>query len=84
MFGDLIKHALPIRINANGILFNILANNYLMKQESDDIIIYGEVLNHNGFIPKQRFIGSGYTENVRLMGDFGSRVYYIKQESRIV
>ena len=82
MFGDLIKHALPIRINANGLLFNILANNYMMTQENDDILTTGDVLNHHGFIPKQRFIGSGYTDKVRLMGDFGSRIYYIKQEER--
>lgn len=77
-FGYLIKHALPIRINPNGILFHILKNRYLYEVEKEDQTIAGDILVNKGFIPKQNFIGSGINDQVRLMGDFGSRMYHIK------
>ncbi len=75
MFGDLVRHALPIRLNANGVLFHLLKNRYLMPMEKERQTLSGAALLANGFVPKQKFIGSGYNENVRLMGDFGSRLY---------
>jgi alpha-galactosidase len=77
-FGYLIKHALPIKLNPNGILFNILSKHYLYEIEKDKQLISGDKLVNNGFIPKQNFIGSGINDSVRLMGDFGSRLYYFK------
>ncbi|PKK95167.1 MAG: alpha-galactosidase [Tenericutes bacterium HGW-Tenericutes-5] len=79
MFGHLIKHALPIRLNSKGLLFHLLKNRYLFKTEEDTVIVKGDILVNNGFIPKQRFIGTGYNESIRLMGDFGSRLYYIEE-----
>lgn len=80
IFGDLIKHALPIRISSKGTLFNLLANHYMMPAETDNIELSGDILLSNGFIPKQQFIGTGYNSEVRLMGDFGSRIYHIKRK----
>ncbi|XMB72463.1 alpha-galactosidase [Mycoplasmatota bacterium WC30] len=77
-FGYLIKHALPIKLNPNGILFHILKNRYLYEIEKEDTLISGDKLVNNGFIPKQNFIGSGINDQIRLMGDFGSRLYYFK------
>ncbi|MBN2876054.1 MAG: alpha-galactosidase, partial [Bacilli bacterium] len=77
-FGYLIKHALPIHLNHNGILFHLLKNRYLFETESEDQTTSGDILVNKGFVPKQNFIGSGINETVRLMGDFGSRMYYFK------
>lgn len=79
MFGYLIKHALPIKINAKGMLFHLIKNRYLFAAEDDLQIVKGEVLVNKGFIPKQPYLGTGYNENIRLMGDFGSRLYYIRE-----
>ncbi|MFA7076523.1 MAG: alpha-galactosidase [Candidatus Izemoplasmatales bacterium] len=76
-FGYLVKHALPVKLNSKGILFHLLKNRYLFKSEEDEQIINGDVLVNNGFIPKQKYIGTGYSDELRLMGDFGSRLYYI-------
>ena len=81
-FGDLARHALPIRLPAKGVLFHLLANRYLMPAETEDLTVRGDVLNALGFIPKQRFIGSGYNADIRLMGDFGSRIYHVKALER--
>lgn len=80
MFGHLVKHALPIKLNAKGLIFHLLKNRYLFKTESENLLVNGDVLVNNGFIPKQKFMGTGYNEEVRLMGDFGSRIYYIREE----
>ncbi|MGD9909279.1 MAG: alpha-galactosidase [Candidatus Izemoplasmatales bacterium] len=76
-FGHLVHHALPIKINANGLLFHLLKNRYLMPIEKFDKSISGEELLYHGFAPYQPFIGSGYTDKVRLMGDYESRVYIL-------
>lgn len=78
MFGDLVKHALPIKLKAYGLPFAFLQARYKMKAETDDIVIDASTLAENGFIPRMPFTGSGYNERVRLMGDFGSRVYHIE------
>ena len=78
-FGHLVKHALPIKLNAKGILFHLLKNRYLFKSENDMQIVRGDVLVNHGFIPKQKYIGTGYNDSIRLMGDFGSRLYYLKE-----
>jgi len=78
-FGYLIKHALPIKLNSRGWLFHLLKNRYLFKAESDQVIVSGKTLAKYGFIPKQKYIGTGYNDSIRLMGDFGSRLYYISE-----
>lgn len=78
MFGRLVRHALPIRLNANGIWFHWLKNRYLMPIESESQSVSGNQLLATGFCPKQRFIGTGYHDKIRLMGDFGSRIYHFK------
>jgi alpha-galactosidase len=77
-FGYLVKHALPVKLNPNGVLFHILSKYYLYEIEKDEQIISGDKLVNNGFIPKQNFLGSGINDSIRLMGDFGSRLYYFK------
>lgn len=80
-FGHLVHHALPIKINAEGILFHLLKNRYLMKTEEEFMILSGKVIHSHGFSPKQNFIGSGYNPSIRLMGDYGSRVYLLRKET---
>ncbi len=77
-FGYLIKHALPIKLNDDGIAFHLLKNRYLYPVEKEDRLISGDQLVHQGFVPKQNFQGTGVNDQVRLMGDFGSRLYYFE------
>lgn len=82
MFGDLVKHALPIKLKAYGLPFAFLQARYKMKAEEDVMIVHGQTLAAAGFRPKMPFTGSGYNDQVRLMGDFGSRVYYIEPHGK--
>jgi hypothetical protein len=51
-----------------------------MPSENDDIEIQGDILTTFGFVPKQPFIGTGYNAEIRLLGDFGSRLYHIRRK----
>ena len=78
-FGDLVKHALPIPLKAHGTLFNQLANHVLFKTETEDIILSGSQIKHPGIRLKTPFMGSGYHEALRVMPDFASRLYNIRE-----
>jgi alpha-galactosidase len=78
MFGHLIHHALPIKLKPHGHLFLTLSNHYRLQAEKENQIIAGDILYNMGFVPKHNFIGTGYNDSIRLMGDYGSRVYHFK------
>lgn len=37
------------------------------------------MLNEVGFMPKEQFSGFGFNENVRLMGDYSSRLFIVNK-----
>ena len=80
LFGDLIHHALPVKISAKSTLFHWLSNFYLMPTEVESFDIDGDALANNGFIPAQNFMGTGYHPKIRILGDFGSRIYHLKRK----
>ena len=41
---------------------------------------YSDLLENAGVKLKQKFAGVGYSERVRIMGDFSSRLYYVKRK----
>jgi alpha-galactosidase len=51
-----------------------------MPTETDTFTAYGDCLMEAGLRPKQRFVGTGYTSDVRLMPDYAARIYHLKAE----
>ncbi|MFU8786272.1 MAG: alpha-galactosidase [Candidatus Izemoplasmataceae bacterium] len=78
-FGDLIKHAMPIKLDANKSVFNFLANRYLLEVEPFETYESGRNLMHKGLVLPHRLTGTGYHEKARLMLDFSSRLYLIEE-----
>ncbi len=78
-FGDLIKHALPIKMNAHGTWFNALANRYLLQVEPFETIQKGNTLMAHGLTYSYRFTGSGHHESMRILPDFSSRMLVIEE-----
>ncbi len=78
-FGGLVNFLLPFSINPNGLLFRLADRLYAMTdcvesyRASGNTLIQGVHLNN-------QFIGTGYTNQVRMLGDFGSNLYSIQQE----
>jgi len=78
-FGDLVNTLLPIAIKENGIIHNTLADNYLLALENEALTARGDELMHLGFHPRPQFVGTGFGAGVRLVGDFGSRLYVLSK-----
>ena len=81
-FGGLINHILPVRVNAGGHLMHAVADRYMLPCETERSTAYGDLLMYAGVRQKQAFTGTGYNENVRLMPDFSSRMYYLRRADR--
>jgi alpha-galactosidase len=76
--GDLIGQVAPLPITPNGLVHTILSQNYLHSLATESCEARGDELHHAGFRPMPQFSGTGVNNNVRLIGDFGSRVYFLK------
>lgn len=80
-FGDLINHVSPVNLKADGIVHTVVCNNYMFESEIEKTEAYGDELMFAGLRPGHQFMGTGNTEETRLVGDFGSRLYFINEKS---
>ncbi|GKX30086.1 alpha-galactosidase [Vallitalea longa] len=81
-FGELINDYVPFNVKTNGlrgIVHKTISDNYMFKNDVQKIDTFGDSLMYAGFKLLQQFNGAGFNENVRYIGDFGSRIYYIKR-----
>ena len=77
-FGSLLKHVVPVNINPNGALLRIADSHYTLKNAVEDVMVSGAALG-SGMLLKPMFRGTGYDENQRTYGDFGSDLYIIEK-----
>ena len=75
-FGSLLKHVVPVNINPHGALLRIADSHYTLKNAAEDITVSGAAL-MSGIMLKPLFRGTGYDENQRTQGDFGSDIFVI-------
>jgi alpha-galactosidase len=77
-FGGLLKHVSPVELNPDGFLLRQANRHYSLAdcveayQSSATALSFGIPLNN-------QFTGTGYNENIRMLGDFGSNLYIIEQ-----
>ena len=79
-FGNLINHVTPIEIKNEGMIQHFISKVYSYETEKEEFFAYGDMLNEIGFMPKEQFSGCGFNENVRLMGDYSSRLFIIEKK----
>ena len=80
-FGDLLNRVLPVNVNTEGNLVNGISHIYAMKTECEAYDVTGAALNAGAIRLKPQWQGTGWDEqSVRLLGDFGSRVYHFKMK----
>ena len=77
-FGNLLKHVVPVNVNPNGALLRIADSHYTLKNAMEDMTVSGAAL-AAGVMLKPLFRGTGYDENQRTQGDFGSALYIIEE-----
>ncbi|MFA5481167.1 MAG: alpha-galactosidase [Bacilli bacterium] len=77
-FGGLINMVLPVRVNENGLLIDQVAHHKTMAGEAESYAVSGAMINHGAIKLNPEWAGVGYDERVRVLGDFGSRLYYFE------
>lgn len=77
-FGELINEVAPIHVPINGTIHNAICNHMTFEAETEKVEAYGDELMYVGFLPSNQYMGTGYNKDIRIIGDFGSRMYYIK------
>lgn len=80
MFGGLINQILPFKINERGFIVNTVCKYYTMPGEKESYILSGSALMNGALKLNQQWLGTGFNDKVRALGDFGSRLYYIKEK----
>lgn len=73
-FGGLIKHVMPIELNPDGMLIRMANRRYSMKDCVENYKCSSAALK-SGIPLNEQFIGTGYSDKVRMLGDFGSNIY---------
>jgi alpha-galactosidase len=79
-FGSLVNMVSPLHITEDGMMQSLVNKVYMMEGEEEEYTARGDLLMYGGIKLKQRFIGTGYNANTRLMGDFSSRLYVLHKE----
>ena len=73
-FGGLIHHVLPLRLHPEGYLLGLLNRRYALFDGCETYDATGQTL-ASGVLLQNQFLGSGYSKDIRLLGDFGSTLY---------
>lgn len=77
-FGHLIAHALPIKLNPNGVIMHTISKYIQLDNATESYTTSGQVL-MQGIPLKQQFSGTYYNDQTRILGDFGSQLYIIRK-----
>ncbi len=79
-FGGLVKHLLPVELNPEGLLLRTANKFYAMKDCVEQYEGNGAMF-ASGVLLNNQYMGTGYNEHIRLMGDFGSNLYITTQST---
>ncbi|MBP3684134.1 MAG: alpha-galactosidase [Oscillospiraceae bacterium] len=77
-FGSLLKHVAPVNIDPNGLILN-LADRFVTLPDGKEALTASGAALMQGIMLKPLFRGTGYDQNQRNQGDFGSDVYIIQE-----
>jgi len=77
-FGSLIKHISPVQIRSDGALMRFVDRHFSMKDGAESYECSGEALK-SGINLAMQYSGTGYDPRLRMLGDFGSTLYTIKE-----
>ena len=77
-FGGLIKHITPVYLKPDGFILRTADKYFAMKDGKETYTASGAML-EEGINLAMQYEGSGYDQNLRILGDFGSSLYLIKK-----
>ncbi|HNZ50149.1 MAG TPA: alpha-galactosidase, partial [Bacilli bacterium] len=73
-FGGLINIVSPIHIKVNGKIHRLLSKIYRPSAEKERYVVHGKAFFAAGVKLNPQFMGTGFNKEVRVIGDFGSRL----------
>ena len=76
-FGSLINAVSPVQVKADSQLKRVIDENIMLTSETEHHVVSGDVLAYSGIRLNPQFSGTGFSREVRVLGDFGSRIYHI-------
>ena len=76
-FGSLINMVSPVMLKADSHLKKVIDDNVMLSSSDEHCIVSGDVLAYSGIRLNPQFSGTGFAQDVRVLGDFGSRLYHI-------
>jgi alpha-galactosidase len=77
-FGGLVNHVLPVKIRGDGIVHTVIASRYMFRLADEEYSANGDLLSVYGIKLIQQFSGTGYNDRIRILSDYGSRLYHIQ------
>jgi len=79
-FGGLVKHILPLDLDPDGPVLRTAGKVYALTDCVETYDTTGAALDA-GIMLANQFLGTGYNDTTRLLGDFGSTLYLIKADT---
>ena len=76
--GGLVKHVMPVELDPNGFVLRTANKLYAMNDRAEDYVCSGAVL-MAGVKLNNQFMGTGYNEELHMLGDYGSALYVIEK-----
>ena len=80
-FGGLIKHVFPITLRSDGAIMRFVDRHFSMVDGTECYECSAEVL-ESGVNLAMQYSGTGYDASLRILGDFGSTLYTVKEISK--
>ena len=78
-FGGLIKHVAPVKLRADGAILRLADRHFAMDDGREEYSCCGETL-RAGVNLAMQYSGTGYSKQLRLLGDWGSTLYLAEEE----
>ncbi len=79
-FGGLLNYVLPVHLNPEGALVHAASRLYRLPAEKEAYTASGLLLCKAGLQRMQAFSGAGYSEYMRFVSDFASRLYLVEAQ----
>ncbi len=79
-YGGLVNMILPFHVNPHGKIVDIASKYITMPSEKDHYEVSGSAINNKGIKLTPEWSASGTNEYVRVLRDFGSRLYIIEEK----
>lgn len=79
-FGSLINFVSPVHLKEDSPLLMSVSKHKEMTSEKDEGTVSGSALLSGGVVLAQEWSSVGYDERIRLIGDFGARIYLVEKK----